>query len=220
MSKTLLLAGASGLTGGEVLTMALHDDRYSIVCLLVRKKTGIIHPKIHEMVVDFDRLKETQSVIQFDDVVIALGTTIKKAGSEAAFEKVDLTTVTNVADWAYVNGAKQCALISSVGADAKSSNFYLRTKGKAEQYLSSIGFTSFLVFRPGLLLGERNEVRTGEKFAQKLFGTWTQKISIFGKYSSIKAGQLAKAVIEGLNDNGAGMRILHFNEMKQYFVTI
>jgi uncharacterized protein YbjT (DUF2867 family) len=217
MSKTLLLAGATGLTGSKVLDLALNDDRYSKICLLVRKKTGITHPKIHEMVVDFDRLQITQSVIQFDDVVIALGTTIKKAGSEADFEKVDLTTVAAVADWAYSNGAQQCALISSAGADAKSSNFYLRTKGKAEQYLSSAGFTLLLIYRPGLLLGERNEVRKGEKLAQKLFGAWTQNISIFGKYSSILATQLAKAVIEGLNDKVAGTHILHFNEMKQYF---
>lgn len=217
MSKTLLLAGATGLTGGEVLKLTLSDDRYTKVCILVRKSVGIAHPKLHELIVDFDRLKEMKSVISFDDVVIALGTTIKKAGSESAFEKVDLTAVVNTAKWAYENGAKSCAVVSSVGADSSSANFYLRTKGKAEDTLTAVGFPVLLIFRPGLLLGERNEVRTGEKIAQTLLGSWTQNFGIFGKYTSVKASQLALAVLARLNSDLSGNHILHFDEMKKYF---
>ena len=217
MKKTLLIAGATGLTGGTVLDLAREDERYSQIILLVRRSLGINHAKVREMIVDFEHLAGVESDIIVDDVVIALGTTIGKAGSKAAFEKVDLHAVTATAEWALRHGAKQCALVSSVGADADSGNFYLRTKGRAESHLQSLGFQKLVIFRPGLLLGERQEFRLGERYAQILFGKWTQNWSLFGKYTSIHVHQLAKAMLGSLNDSRLGTTVMHFNEMKQYF---
>ncbi len=217
MGRNLLIVGASGLTGGEVLNYALNTTYYKKIYCLVRKSLGIKHPLLEEIVVDFDTIHDYNGPFSFNDVAICLGTTIGKAGSKEAFEKVDYKAIIDSADWAHNLGASNCAVISSVGANANTSNFYLHVKGKTENKLKNIGFDKLLIFRPGLLLGQRTEERAGEGIAQKLFGEWTQKVIIFGKYTSIKASQLAKSMVEALQNENTGAKVLHFNDMKKFF---
>ncbi|HMP28535.1 MAG TPA: hypothetical protein PKD85_02985 [Saprospiraceae bacterium] len=215
--KTLLLVGASGLTGGAVLDYVSTGQYYDTVYLLTRRSLGISNPIVKELVVDFESLSSFDFEDNIDDVIICLGTTIKKAGSKEAFERVDYGAIIHSAQWAYAHGVKCCAVVSSVGADATSSNFYLKIKGKTEDSLKSIGFQKLNIFRPGLLLGNRNEQRFGEGLAQKVFGAWTQRWPFFGKYTSVFVSQLAKSMVESLQKHPNGEHIIHFRDMKKYF---
>jgi uncharacterized protein YbjT (DUF2867 family) len=216
-NKVLLIIGASGLTGGEALNYAIKSNYYAKIYCLVRKSLAINSSLVEEILVDFDNLKALKLEHTFDDVVISLGTTIDKAGSKEAFEKVDYTAITESAQWAFEHGVRQCALVSSVGADASASNFYLKVKGKAEEKLKEIGFSRLAIFRPGLLLGDRKEHRVGESYAQRFFGLWTQSIGLLGKYTSVTAVQLAKSMVESLQSEEKGIHTLHYNDMKKYF---
>lgn len=215
--KVLLIIGASGLTGGEVLNYAHKSGYYNKIFCLVRKSLGLDQSLVEEILVDFDKLPELKLEFSFDDVIICLGTTIEKAGSKAAFKKVDFTAITQSAQWALNHGANQCALVSSVGANAKTSNFYLKVKGMTEEWLKNMGFKTLMIFRPGLLLGQRIEKRIAEGYAQRIFGIWTQRVGLFGKYTSISAAQLAKSMVEALQENSHGLHILHYTGMKKYF---
>ncbi|NJO56577.1 MAG: NAD(P)H-binding protein [Rhodospirillales bacterium] len=165
MAKRALVAGATGLVGGLLLDDLLQDDGYGEVRALVRQPLGRSHAKLVEIVADFDRLDESAARFDVDDVFCCLGTTIKTAGSAAAFRKVDHDYVTSLARLSRAAGAQRFFLVSSVGADPGVSNLYLSVKGEAEASVAACGFPTLHVFRPGLLLGPRQEYRLGERAA-------------------------------------------------------
>ena len=205
--RTALLLGASGLIGGHCLALLLRDEAYDQVIALVRKPLSITHPKLTQHGVDFDRLQDFAYLLKADDVFCCLGTTIKKAGSQEAFRKVDFTYAHETAQLAANNGATQFLLVSSLGADAKSSVFYSRIKGEIEAAISALNFASVSIFHPSLLLGERAEFRLGERFAEPI----AKALSFFligrlRKYRAIEARtvaaamiKIAKAQIQGVN---------------------
>ena len=127
-TRTAVVAGASGLTGGHIIDCLLQAPEYGQVVALVRKPLGRAHPKLREMPVNF----ENADNFPVDDVYCAVGTTIKKAGSQAAFLAVDKDVPLQLAKWAIDRGASQFALVSSVSSDPDSGNFYLRVKGQVE----------------------------------------------------------------------------------------
>lgn len=195
--RTALLLGASGLIGGHCLDLLLRDDAYDQVIALVRKPLPMTHPKLTQHSVDFDQLQEFAHLLKADDVFCCLGTTIKKAGSQEAFRKVDFTYAHEAAQLAANNGATQFLLVSSLGADAKSPVFYNRIKGEIEAAVSLLNFTSVSIFRPSLLLGERSEFRLGERLAEPV----AKALSFFligglRKYRAIEAHTVAVAMIE------------------------
>jgi len=155
MGRRVLVIGGTGLVGGYAV--AELRAMGAGVTSLVRRGAGAEG----ERVVDFARLgaEETRG---FDELVCALGTTMKKAGGREAFRAVDYELPLRVARFAREGGARRMALVSSVGADPKSSSFYLRTKGELEEALSAIGFETLHVMRPSFLVGERGEARVGE----------------------------------------------------------
>ena len=160
MNKTALIAGASGLTGGYLLNLLLESPEYSSVIAYVRKSSGLTHPKLKEIVVDWETLQEP---VAAEDIFCCLGTTIKKAGSQEAFRRVDYNYPLQLAQLQYRGGSQQFLLVSAMGADAKSSIFYSRVKGELENALQSIGYKSLHIFRPSFIAGPRKESRTGEK---------------------------------------------------------
>lgn len=195
--RTALLLGGSGLIGGHCLDLLLRDEAYTQVIALVRKPLPITHPKLTQYSVDFDRLQDFAHLLKADDVFCCLGTTIKKAGSQEAFRKVDFTYAHEAAKLAASNRATQFLLVSSLGADAKSSVFYSRVKGEIEAAVSALNFTSVSIFRPSLLLGERAEFRFGERLAEPV----AKALSFFligglRKYRAIEARTVAAAMIE------------------------
>lgn len=160
----LLLVGGTGLVGRHVLELALADERVMSVTAPVRRAIPV-SKKLHAPILDFDRLPVDEDWWSTDAVVCALGTTIKVAGSQAAFRKVDHDYALAVARLARTGGARTFVLNSAAGANAASWFFYNRVKGETERDLATLGFPSLTLVRPGLIGGERDESRTAERVA-------------------------------------------------------
>jgi uncharacterized protein YbjT (DUF2867 family) len=212
-NKTALVIGATGLVGEETLKQLLNSAQYSKVIGLTRRPLDIKHAKLENPVVDFDKPGQYSS-IKADDVYCAMGTTIGKAGSQAAFRRVDFEIPLLVAKLALDNGAAKFILVSSMGADAKSMVFYSRTKGELEQALSQLKYKAVLIFRPSILLGNRKEYRAGEAIgrfaAEKLSFLFAGPLA---KYKGTPVDLLAKAMIKEAGENVSGVRIIENNEI-------
>lgn len=168
MSRTALLAGATGLVGSRLLPRLLDDPRYAAVRVLTRRPLGVTHPRLHVIHTDYADLPALSDALGADDVYCCLGTTQKAAGSKAAFEAVDLSLVAGLAQGARRAGAKRFLVISAVGAGRQSPSFYSRVKARMEQAVSALDYEAVHILRPSLLLGERAEHRPAEALGQKL----------------------------------------------------
>lgn len=214
--RTALLAGATGLVGRSCLEHLLASDTYERVRVLVRRPVGMSHEKMDERRVDFDVL-ESLAIDAVDDVFICLGTTIKTAGSREAFYKVDHDYVVATAKLGKRAGASRLAVVSSIGVGGMAPNFYLRVKADAERDVIAVGYECVEIFRPGLLMGERQEKRTGETFgiaAMKLIrGTF---IGPLRQYRPIEATEVAKAMVAAIRQGEPGVHVRTFEEMKKF----
>ncbi|MCK7596770.1 NAD(P)H-binding protein [Microbulbifer sp. CAU 1566] len=171
--KRLLLVGATGLVGKEVIRQALSNPQVVSVVAPVRRPLTVYpslnaHPKLHAPIVDFDQLSGQEGWWEADAVICTLGTTMRKAASREALFKVDHDYPLAVAHFARLYGTPTYALNSAVGADPDSRFFYNRTKGKVEHALQGVGFESLTFVRPGLIGGQRDEFRFGERLATVL----------------------------------------------------
>ena len=167
--KSILLAGATGLVGGQVLALLLADPRVARVVAPSRRPLPP-HPKLSDVRVDYDALPAEADWWAVDAVVCTLGTTIKVAGSQQAFRRVDHDYPLRVGELARRHGATAYALNSALGADPDSRVFYSRTKGELERDLTALGYPSLTFVRPGLIGGERSEKRAGERAAMVVLG--------------------------------------------------
>lgn len=206
---TALLAGASGLVGRACLARLLEESAYARVIALVRRPLPDAHPKLEQQVVDFDRLGlEGTEFPAADDVFCCLGTTIKAAGSEAAFRQVDFVYVVSVASLALGRGAKQFLLVSSLGANPKSPIFYSRVKGETEAAIAALPFEGRQVFRPSILVGERTEKRTGERAGIAVMrGVAFAMLGPLRKYRPIAATTVARAMVRVARQAPRGVNI-------------
>ncbi len=161
-SHVAVIAGASGLVGGECLRLLLLSDNYTQVIALVRRPLEISHPKLRELIVDFARLPQLPEFAGAD-VFSTLGTTMKQAGSREAFRQIDFDANLALATLAAKGGACQFVIVSSIGADPSSSTFYLKVKGELEAALKLLPFRSLQVFRPSFLAGDRLGSRPAER---------------------------------------------------------
>lgn len=159
------MIGATGLTGSMLTEKLLADPDYSSVTTLVRRPAAVEHRKLTQIVIDFTDEPALKEYLQGDVLFCCVGTTIKTAGSRERFLQVDYDIPVTCGTIAASNGIGKMVLISSVGADALSGNFYLQTKGRVEEALAKLPFTVLHIFQPGVLMGQRKEVRTGEKIA-------------------------------------------------------
>jgi uncharacterized protein YbjT (DUF2867 family) len=194
--KTALIAGGTGLVGGFVLKRLLAHSDYRRVEIWVRRELPIHHPKLNGRVVDFARLDDITGKIEADEVYCCLGTTIKKAGSQAAFRRVDHDYPLALARIARASGAEKFLMVSALGADPKSPVFYSRVKGEAEQAIAATGLSKAYFFRPSILFGPREEKRPGEKIGIAL-GKLIVPLLIGGlrKYRPIHADTVAAAMV-------------------------
>lgn len=206
--RNALIAGASGLVGGHLLSLLLKSERYSQVISIGRHELPLIHPKLDQKVVNFDKLKSHAADLAVDDVFCCLGTTIKKAGSKESFYKVDHTYVVQLAQLAAQQGASQFLVISAMGADAGSMIFYNKVKGEMERDVRQQPYSSVHIFRPSLLLGDREEQRTGEEFASKVMKPLSNlMIGPLEKYKPIEAETVARAMLAAAAQDKPGAHV-------------
>jgi len=196
---TAVVIGASGLTGSYVVKELLKDDTFGIVRILVRRPLQIIHNKLRQEVANFNDINDyTQKLGEGDIIFCRIGTTQKKVkGDHAAYEKIDFDIPVNAARIGFAKKYKKFLMVSSVGANESSGNFYLKLKGKTENAIRRIAFNSICFFRPSILLGERKELRRVEKILQ----TGMKVLSIFfigslKKYHAIHARDVAIAMVK------------------------
>jgi uncharacterized protein YbjT (DUF2867 family) len=195
-ARTYALLGASGLVGGHLLGLLSGDSAYASGTLLGRRALGLAGANVREVTVDFDRPESLRQHLAVDDVFCCLGTTIKKAGSQAAFRKVDSEIPAAAGHEARAAGAKQFLIVTAVGADPKSSVFYNRVKGEVEAALAALDFPGGLkVFHPSLIMGDRAERRPAERVAMVLM-TVTRPFFAGGltRYRAIDAADVARAM--------------------------
>ena len=216
--RTALLAGATGLVGSALLSLLLASKHYRGVHVLLRRAAPDIRvsPKLKVHHVDFAMLPAALPTV--DDVFITLGTTIKVAGSEAAFRQVDFAFVVNTARAARAAGATRLAVVSAVGADAKSRVFYNRVKGEMEAAIAQLGYTSIVIAQPSLLLGDRaalgQPVRSREVWAARLLGpmSWMVPKGV----RPIHARAVASALLTAILTPKPGVRVLKSGAMQAH----
>lgn len=204
--RTALIAGATGLTGGHLLSALLEGGQYGKVHALVRKAALAAHPRLDQLNVDLAHLPRLPRV---DDAFCCLGTTLRKAGSQAAFRMVDFDYVVNFAQAARAAGARRFLVVSAIGADAKSAVFYSRVKGETEDALRNIGFDALHLFRPSFLVGERQESRAGERLGIAAFSLAAPlMLGALRKYRPVDASVVAAAMLKAAQSNATGV-VMH-----------
>jgi uncharacterized protein YbjT (DUF2867 family) len=190
-----VIAGASGLIGECLLDILLQSPAYKEVTIFVRKKIPLQNNKLKQVVVDFDKLPDYEAEINGHAFFSCLGSTRKKTPDLAVYRKIDHDYPLQLAQIALKNGMPQFHLVSSMGANAASSNFYTKMKGETEDDLKGVGLNCLHIYRPALLTGNRAEKRAGERF---LFGLFKllDPLLIGGlrKYRSIPAATVAMAM--------------------------
>lgn len=206
-NKIALVFGASGLVGGHLLEELAKNRNYEKIYSFGRRKLGINDSKTEEVIIDFNKMSDFGHLIKGDDIFICLGTTIKAAGSQEAFRKVDFEYIYQAAQIALQNGTHQLLLISSAGADASSSVFYNKVKGETEDGVKQMPFWSIKIFQPSLLLGEREESRLVEGIGQ-IFGRIINKFTtdLFDLYQPVEAENVARAMVIAAQELEGGQK--------------
>lgn len=214
-NKTALVLGATGLVGTLLTDQLLQSPEYDRVAVLVRRTLDRRHPKLIQEITDFDQLNPNK--VRGDDVFCCLGTTIKVAGSREAFYRVDGTYPYEIGRLARQNGAAQYLLVTAMGADPKSPLFYNRVKGETEQRIDSLGFPTFCIFRPSLLLGDRREFRLGERVAQGFLAIIAPlMLGGLKKYRPVEARQVAAAMRIVASRGLKGRHVFESDQLKAY----
>jgi uncharacterized protein YbjT (DUF2867 family) len=195
MPNKAVIVGASGLIGSSLLELLLDSTQYDEVLALVRKELPIHHKKLVQLVVDFEHLDEYANSIAGQAIFCCLGSTKKKTPDMAVYRKIDHDYPLQLAQIAKRNAIKQYHLVSAIGADAKSSNFYTKMKGETEDDIQKVGLKCLQIYRPSVLTGNRTESRPMERFA---IGLMKVVDPLLGgglkKYKSIPAGTVARAM--------------------------
>jgi uncharacterized protein YbjT (DUF2867 family) len=211
-SRTVLLAGATGLVGGGCLRRLLAESAFSRIVAVSRRPLPSSE-RVQVIVTDFDQLAGRPPTAAAT-ALCALGTTMAKAGSKAAFRHVDHDAVLSFAHWARSSGVRTFAIVSSVGAAPTARGFYLRVKGEVERDLDRMGFSRLVILRPGLLLGRRDERRPGEAIAQVAMPLLHPLLrGRLRRYRGIDAAVVARAMIAG-SQGPPGQVIWHNPEIE------
>jgi len=206
--RSVMVLGATGLVGRECLRLLLDDPNVARVVALTRRPlTDVVSTKLRVEIVDFDRLASRAELFDVDQIFCALGTTIKQAGSQDAFRRVDFEYPLAAARLGAERGAQHFLLVSAVGASVESKIFYNRVKGELEDALRTLPYRSVTIVRPSLLVGDRREFRLGEQIAKRV--GWLAP----GKYKPVSATRVAEALVSAARDDTPGMRIIESNEI-------
>ncbi|WII73949.1 oxidoreductase [Bdellovibrio sp. 22V] len=211
---SVTLVGGSGLVGSELLQIIGLLGEISSIKAVSRSALGKLPKDTENIVMNLDQLKDRKDLLKADVFVCCLGSTIKKAGSQEAFRKVDYDYVVEFAKVAEAVGAQKLLVVSAMGANKESSIFYNRVKGEMESALRELKIPQIEIFRPSLILGERKEHRAGEKFAQKI--TPVMNAILRGplkKYRPIAAKDIARAMAIAMLNFQPGFHIYESDQI-------
>ena len=214
--RTALVAGASGLVGGSLIRQLLASPTYTKVIAITRRELDIDDPKLRQIVIPLDDMESflTEAIVRADDAFCALGTTIKVAGSQAAFRKVDHDYVVAFARAAKAAGAARFMLVTAIGASSASKIFYSRVKGETEEAVAAVGFDALHIFRPGLLLGARGERRAAESLMMTISPLLNPlMLGPAAVYKSIDADVVAAAMVAAAARDERGRKVHTYGEM-------
>jgi uncharacterized protein YbjT (DUF2867 family) len=214
MRKAVLVAGATGLVGRALVQQLVARPGHEPVHLMVRRPQDEVPRGAIAHVVDFARLPVLPPA---QEAYCALGTTIKVAGSQEAFRAIDHDAVIAFAQGARAAGVKRFAVVSALGADARSRNFYSRVKGEMERDLRRLGFETLVIARPSLLAGSRSGLGQPERLGERMALAVTGPIAplIPKAVRPIPAEAVARAMIQALHTLGPGVHRLDSGTMQQ-----
>ena len=212
--RTAILLGASGLVGGFCLRALVDDPAYTRVMLFGRRQLpAITRAKVSQRIGDLKTFT-AEDLRGGQDVFSALGTTIRKAGSQAEFRRIDMEMPLRLASEAVKAGAEQLVIVSSVGADPGTRNFYLRTKGELEQRLAALPFKAIHILRPSLLTGKRAEFRLGEALAMTIAPALDLlTLGPLRRYHAIKAELVGRAMVGAARSGKSGTYIYEYDDI-------
>jgi uncharacterized protein YbjT (DUF2867 family) len=210
-----IVIGSTGLTGRFVIRELLMDPAITKVTSVSRKPLGVTNAKFAEVVIaDLAELPSVVAKLRGDGYFSCLGTTIKAAGSQAKFEAVDHDANVAFATIARDHDAKSFALVSAMGANARSRIFYNRVKGRTEDDITALGLRSLVIFRPALLAGPREESRAAEQLATRIIVPVSRVLPVGLRKSLVtEAVTLAKRMVEEGRAMVAGVRIIGAKEI-------
>jgi len=212
MSRTALVAGASGLVGGHLLHLLLADAAYARVITLARRQLDTRHAKLDQRVLDLGALDAVTDPPHVDDAFCCIGTTIKKAGSQDAFRRVDYDYVLAFARTAQRAGARQFLLVTALGADPSSRIFYSRVKGEIEQAVRELPFQGIQIFRPSFLMGERAEARLAERIGVPIARAVAPLlVGPLRRYRPIDAADVARAMVQVAKEALRGPNVFEYD---------
>ena len=215
MSKKAIIAGASGLIGSKLLDILLQQPDYDEVFLLVRKELSVKHKKLVQLVSDFEKLDEYSNVIKGHAIFCCLGSTRKKTPDLSVYRKIDHDYPLKLAELGKQNGIEQYHLVSSIGANSKSSNFYTKMKGETEDDIKKTGLKTLHIYEPSFLTGDRIEYRPVERIASILMKIIDPLlIGALRKYRSIPAQTVAMAMFNESKKNEEGVFVHHSDKIK------
>ena len=221
MNKQAVIFGATGAVGSHLLELCLSGNRYQKVIVVARRAASLPHAKLNWIETELDGLDDLDAIpgLAGGDAYCCLGTTIKAAGSEEKFRHVDFDLVLKAAGFAKKCGVTNFSMVSALGADAKSNNFYLQTKGEAEAAVTGENLHSLRIFRPSLLKGKRDEFRLKEEIGN-VASLLLMPLFFFGlrKYQPIDIEKLARALYRTAaeeNDKGA-VHIYESDKLQSY----
>lgn len=192
--KKAIVIGATGMVGTQLIKQLIENETYSEIVSLVRRASGVSHPKLNEQIINFDEPENWSNEVTGDVLFSTLGTTIAQAKNKEAQFEVDFTYQFTVAKIAARNNVSNYVLISSAGANSKSKAFYLRMKGQLEDVVQKLPFKIISIIRPGQLAGDRSEKRTGEKIGLSVI-YFLNKLGLLKRYKPIQAYEVAHAMI-------------------------
>lgn len=215
MPGIAIIAGATGLVGGELLRMLCQDDAFSEVKVLTRRDPGFAHPKMTIIYADFDRPDDWADQLTGDAMFCCIGTTRARTPDRDTYYKIDHGYPLALAKIACRNGVAQYHWISSVGAAPTASSFYLRIKGEVEKGLEALPLRSLYIYRPSVLMGKRQGLRWGEAIGAILLGLFRPlMLGRLEKYKGIAAKTVARAMCHNARLAQPGTYILEYGAIK------